>query len=579
MVAVSATLPNIVDVAEFIGAKEAFAFDESFRPVPLAKHVVALGYVGKNEYRFWNSLDRHVPEIISRFSNGKQTLIFCHTKRETEQVAALLADNNFGGQDKASSNSTGGVHYWVDRGVAYHHAGVQQSERQLVEQAFLAGKIRCLCATSTLAVGVNLPAHLVIVKGTKTWRGGGSGYADIDKGSLLQMMGRAGRPGLDSSGVAVIMTDNQSKSIVEHLIKGLGAAESRMLPKLADVINTEISQGVITSLESAVRWVKTTFLYTRMRQSPKKYAMDDSWHSHDAYIQHILGRALDELFEANLIARDHDGTITPLTASHIMSQSMVALPSMKLIACLAPDATLNQILKSFAQMEALQFNVRRNEKKVLNECHKSESIRFKLEGPLSKVRIQQPWEKSFVLLQAFIGQHSFDNFTLGQEMTTLANNAQRLLLAAQEYSFKGSQYGKVALQCLKLRRSLHFSLWGDASGALNQIDGVGPKITDHLKFHGISTFEHVVQCNDEALERATGKSSPFGKQLKLLVSQILKQKMKVAAEVEYTRGSNTAYNVACHIRFSEAQISSERRQKSGGLTYTLVRTYHYMHRH
>lgn len=56
MVAVSATLPNIAEVAEFFHANEAYSFDDSYRPIPLAKHVLAMGNRGKNEWKFWNSL-------------------------------------------------------------------------------------------------------------------------------------------------------------------------------------------------------------------------------------------------------------------------------------------------------------------------------------------------------------------------------------------------------------------------------------------------------------------------------------------------------------------------------------------
>ena len=70
-----------------------------------------------------------------------------------------------------------------------------------------------LCATSTLALGVNLPAHLVIIKGTRRYCGGassdGSGYEEYDRSMCLQMAGRAGRPQFDDEGVAVIMTQRQ----------------------------------------------------------------------------------------------------------------------------------------------------------------------------------------------------------------------------------------------------------------------------------------------------------------------------------------------------------------------------------
>jgi DEAD/DEAH box helicase len=56
MVAVSATLPNIAEVADFFHANEAYSFDESYRPIPLAKHIMAMGSRGKNEWKFWNNL-------------------------------------------------------------------------------------------------------------------------------------------------------------------------------------------------------------------------------------------------------------------------------------------------------------------------------------------------------------------------------------------------------------------------------------------------------------------------------------------------------------------------------------------
>ena len=58
MVAVSATLPNMEEFADFFMANEAYAFDESYRPVPLEKHVLAMGVEGKNSYQFWSNLVR-----------------------------------------------------------------------------------------------------------------------------------------------------------------------------------------------------------------------------------------------------------------------------------------------------------------------------------------------------------------------------------------------------------------------------------------------------------------------------------------------------------------------------------------
>lgn len=76
-------------------------------------------------------------------------------------------------------------------GVAFHHAGLDADDRTAVEKAFLQGNIGVICCTSTLAVGVNLPCYLVIIKNTVSWQAGGlKEYSDLE---TMQMLGRAGR--------------------------------------------------------------------------------------------------------------------------------------------------------------------------------------------------------------------------------------------------------------------------------------------------------------------------------------------------------------------------------------------------
>ena len=122
-------------------------------------------------------------------------------------------------------------------------------------------------------MGVNLPAHLVIIKGTRVWRGNGKGTVDIETSDLLQMMGRAGRPGFDTSGVAVILTDEASKQKYEVLkSRGLDIIESQLLKKLTEAINTEISQKIILDVSSAINWLKSTFLFVRFSKNPGYYS-------------------------------------------------------------------------------------------------------------------------------------------------------------------------------------------------------------------------------------------------------------------------------------------------------------------
>jgi ATP-dependent DNA helicase HFM1/MER3 len=112
----------------------------------------------------------------------------------------------------------------VTAGVAAHHAGLSQQDRSAVERAYLAGDLSVICCTSTLAVGVNLPCHMVIIKNTVSYEAGAiKEYSDLE---VMQMIGRAGRPQFDTSALAVIMTKMQQVKHYEQLLSGQERLES-----------------------------------------------------------------------------------------------------------------------------------------------------------------------------------------------------------------------------------------------------------------------------------------------------------------------------------------------------------------
>ena len=536
IVAVSATLPNISDIATFLDANETFAFDASFRPVPLTIHT--LGFYGndKNHFLFNKNLNNRVPDLIHRFSKGKPTIIFCHTKKECELLASELSlAPGIGRQCDRGSIAAAGqtrikcLQKVLYRGVGYHHAGLDTSDRKIVERAF-GDCINVLCATSTLAMGVNLPAHLVIIKGTLTWRGAVEGYSEIDSGTLLQMMGRAGRPGFDTEGTAVIMTDEASKLRYDRLSGGLEVVESQMPAKLLACLNSEVSQQVIKSFTDAMNWIKGTFFFVRARSNPVAYGLGSEPGSLELAFMKIVGESLRELDDDRFISVNKgNGTISPLTGSVVMSSHLVAYAAMKKIVALPFDTTQSSLILAIAEFEGLHRPVRRSEKKILNELHKS--IRYKLDGPVSKVRVQHPWQKAFVLLQTAVGRHHLEEFTLRQEMSMMVDFAVRMLVAIEEFSVEGSMHGQVALQSLRLRRCFSASLWGIDDGVLNQLTGVGAETTAKLRINKILTFADVLAANAAEIERASGKSPPFGKGLLSAVDKIMRNTLQLSASI------------------------------------------------
>mmetsp|Transcript_43502 Transcript_43502/g.105453 ORF Transcript_43502/g.105453 Transcript_43502/m.105453 type:complete len:1281 (+) Transcript_43502:835-4677(+) len=541
IVAVSATLPNILEVADALDAPEAFSFDDSYRPVPLRKIVQGMGKVYKNEWKFYNSLCQHVPEIIQRFSHGKQSLIFCHSKKETERVADLLVEKLAPNKGKRGHSSAprGSIQYYIDNAVGFHHAGLDKENRKVVEEAFAAGRIRCLAATSTLAVGVNLPAHLVIIVGSKAYRGG-NGYTAIDTSSILQMVGRAGRPGLDSSGIAVLLTDNDSKQSVERILQhGLQRAQSMLPNHLAESLNSEVSQGVIQSIDMATRWMQTTFYF-----SCKKKEQDGI-----AITQQMCDTGLHTLEHLGLIQIRENRTITSRPGCHVMNQHSVSYQEMASIVSWSGDSDTRQILLSLSNL--IDMPVRRNEKVELKEVHKTDVVKFKLPGQLSKFTVKTSAQKAFILLQCIIGKHEFDNTTLRQEMASISNSALKILRAAEDYCIQHSRNGKLGLECFRLSRSIALCMWGVDSGILNAIPGVGSYATGRLRLSGISSFEDVLKSSDKVIEASAGRSAPFGRDLKEMVAELCRDRLKLSAELECTRNSNTPSSLICRVSYKQ----------------------------
>ena len=588
-VAVSATLPNIADIATFFEANEAHTFDESYRPVPLTIHVIGQGKLstdGKNgQFMFWKNLDRNVPELVIRYSNSRPSIVFCHSKADCEKLADLLATtHNIGRRDDVTSSMAcrtrvSKLQRVLIHGIAFHHAGLDIDDRRIVEESFSSGRIRVLCATSTLAMGVNLPAHLVIIKGTSAYRGTGEGggYQDIDHASLLQMIGRAGRPGYDSSGTAVIMTDNDSKARIQKLASsGLPPAKSQLIgSKLLETMNAAISQRVIISVTSATNWIKGTLYYIQLAQDPEAYGIRVvSNYSLDAHVLNICRSAVDRLRAIGVLALTNGEDIHPLVASHIMSQRLVSVSAMTEISKIPYDASHSQLLKIVAMMDGMQFPVRRSEKKALNSVHKELKL-YKLDGPISKARVQEPWQKAFVLLQAYVEEIEFEGLdgATRQEMNSMVDSATRILSAIEELSLKGSLNGNVLLQCLKLRRSLAVHLWSTKDGILRQIKGIGKALAFSLLMNGVSTFEDVIDRTEDQLEKAASRPQPFGTDLRKAAASILHSRLTICATVE--RGSTPLSPgiLTCALTLKSDQAGHGHDtfiDKAPSISYTLV---------
>src|SRR3989338_8590682 len=164
---------------------------------------------------------------------GKQALVFVNTKRSAEKTADDISNKIKTNDEKLKELSEKALKALsrptkqcerlgrcIKKGIAFHHAGLVAKQRQLIEDSFRNGTIKIICATPSLAMGVDLPAFRAIIKDLKRYGSNGLNYIPVLE--YLQMSGRAGRPKFDKFGesICVATSDNDKKKIYERYILG-----------------------------------------------------------------------------------------------------------------------------------------------------------------------------------------------------------------------------------------------------------------------------------------------------------------------------------------------------------------------
>ena len=229
----------------------------------------------------------------------------------------------------------------IATGVAFHHAGLDPADRHTVETGFLQGQVNIICCTSTLAVGVNLPCHMVIIKNTVGWQDGGcKEYSDLE---LMQMLGRAGRPQFDNSAIAIILTKKERVSHYEKLVSGSESFESCLHLNLIDHLNAEIGLGNVTDIESAVRWVAGTFLFVRLRRNPTYYKLKEGANKNDEdeMLRQICEKDIRLLQDCDLVSTE---SLKSTQFGDAMARYYVRFETMKTLLTLKPQSSMCQIV-------------------------------------------------------------------------------------------------------------------------------------------------------------------------------------------------------------------------------------------
>lgn len=369
--ALSATIPNSEDIATWLGRNvenqhlpaRRETFGDEFRPVKLVRHVIGFDK-RTNDHVFDKFLDSKLPPLLVKYTNGKPILIFCFTRKSCENTAAKLAEwwTSLPKDGKPWHEPPNHVRVLgrelqelVKTGVAFHHAGLASDDRQAIERAFLKGSLSVICCTSTLAVGVNLPCHTVVLKGTVTYQN--DAIHELSDMEALQMLGRAGRPQFDDSANALILTSSDQKGRYERMTSGMEVLESTLHLHLIEHLNSEIGLRTITDMQSAKRWLTGTFLSVRMRKNPSYYRLTEGTSTAkdmDSMLEEICERDVRLLQQYQIITQDQVFKQTAYGGS--MSMYMVEFNTMKLLLELRRAMNMEQLVSALPVTVQMMFH-------------------------------------------------------------------------------------------------------------------------------------------------------------------------------------------------------------------------------
>lgn len=281
ILALSATISNANEMAKWLKAQ---LITSEWRPVKLREGVYEAGviYFGDGETRKVR-VSTGVPSIdlaLNVVKEGGQVLIFADTRKKSVNLATRIAkftaqhiSNPEGRALKQISSSilrsgevtkvTEKLSELVTKDVAFHHAGLRYQERRIIETGFRENKIKIICATPTLAAGVNLPARMVIIDNYRRYDTG-LGYYPIPVLEYKQMAGRAGRPKYDKIGEAILISrgGGERETLLDTYINGeLEKIYSKLGNEsaLRSHILSSIAMGLANSSNEIMIFLSKTF--------------------------------------------------------------------------------------------------------------------------------------------------------------------------------------------------------------------------------------------------------------------------------------------------------------------------------
>ena len=520
LIGLSATLPNFKDVAKFLQVNEKkglFYFDSTYRPIPLKQTFLGISEKkGIKKLLLTNELT--YAKTIEKVGENKQVIIFVHSRRETVKTAEYLinAAKGHGEVQKFKTNipaqanevfeediRTGNIVdkstllFLYQNGIGVHHAGMTVKDKKTVEDYFNNKFINVIVSTATLAWGVNLPAHVVIIKGTQVYRPEIGRWGELSFLDILQMMGRAGRVGyIDEKtnyGEGIIITSEEELLFYLSIMNQNLTVESQLIRSLPDALNAEIVNGNITNVTEGAFWLKYTFLYQRMLMNPETYGLAREEFAND---KDLFKRRCDLIHSAARLLEKNSLIKYDVNKGEFISNNIGKIASFYYIKHNSMGTYNQNINENMNELDILRLFSLSEEFKLipLREEEKKEvkSLSNKVPFPL-KSGLEESCTKINILLQCYISNISLEGYAISSDMIFISQNAGRIFKALFELCLQHS-WAKLSLICLKFCKEIKHRIWSVMT-PLRQFKIIPEIIIHKIESKEQLTFDRFIELN------------------------------------------------------------------------------------
>jgi pre-mRNA-splicing helicase BRR2 len=437
IVALAASLANAKDVGEWIGASSTglFNFSPNVRTVPL--EMVIQGFDIHHRSTRMLAMSRPVYQSIKHYSPEKPVIVFVPDRKQARMTAIDLllhaaADDKpkrfLHVKDEAmkphlAAARERSLKQTLEYGVGFLHEGFSQTERAVIERLFEAGAIQVIVATEQLSWGMTMSAHLVIIMDTKKFDGRENRYVDYPIHDVLQMMGRASRPGVDTSGMCVLLTQNSKKEYYKKFIYEPLPVESHLDQRMADHMNAEIVMKTIENKQDAVDWLTWTFYYRRLSQNPNYYGLQGVTHQHlSDHLSEVVENTVEGLERFGCCSIEDDVELAPANLGLIAAYYYIRHTTIETFSRCVNENTkrrgLLDILCAASEFDAVP--VRSGEEATLRGL--AQTLGMKVE----KDKLTDPHTKAQLLLSAHFNRTPITT-DLSSDQRFILEHAVRLL--------------------------------------------------------------------------------------------------------------------------------------------------------